>query len=369
MEKSTARQYERAWRSWSGWCDSWHISCFSTSIKNILTNLARLFHEKGLQYRIINVYRSAISAFHIPIDGMVIGKHPLVSKFMKGVFRLSPPESKYFVTWDVNQVLNLLKSWSPADSITLKQLTLKLFMLAALISAARKSSLDKFDPRFRFFKSNGVLFKVPGLTKCANQKKPIESFFLASFPPDRKLCFSTYLRIYERKTKVFRPTSARGKNLLFLSYIKPHKPVSSSTLARWAKSVVSLAGIDTKIFKPHSTGSQASSAAFNAGVALSDILEAADWTNESTFTRFYKKAIVNDNQGVLSEHVHCSDSSKSGCSLAWNSAEVMVNHMDNRQFSIGQGFLPEVQLKLSIIHESHYFPTRMWHSFLFQFII
>ena len=28
----------------------------------------------------------------------------------------------------------------------------------------------------------------------------------------------------------------------------------------------------------------------------------------------------------------------------------MVNHMDNRQFSIGQGFLPEVQLKLSIIH-------------------
>ena len=46
--------------------------------------------------------------------------------------------------------MNLLKSWSPADSITSKQLTLKLFMLAALISAARKSSLDKFDLRFRF---------------------------------------------------------------------------------------------------------------------------------------------------------------------------------------------------------------------------
>ena len=34
----------------------------------------------------------------------------------------------------------------------------------------------------------------------------------------------------------------------------------------------------------------------------------------------------------------------------WNSAEVMVNHMDDRQFLIGQGFLPEVHLKLSIIH-------------------
>ena len=75
--KSTERQYESAWRSWSGWCDSWQINCFSTSIKNILTYLAHLFHEKGLQYRTINVHRSAISAFHIPIDGVVIGKHPV----------------------------------------------------------------------------------------------------------------------------------------------------------------------------------------------------------------------------------------------------------------------------------------------------
>ena len=122
---------------------------------------------------------------------------------------------------------------------TLKQLTLKLFMLhvAALISAARKSSSDKFDLGFRFFKSNGVLFKVPGLTKCANQNKPIERVFIASFAPDRRPCFSSYQRIYERKTKVFPPTSARGKNLLFLSYIKPHKPASSSTLSRSAKLV------------------------------------------------------------------------------------------------------------------------------------
>ena len=184
------------------------------------------------------------------------------------------------MTWDINQVLNQLKAWSPADSITLKQLTLKLFMLAALILEARKSSIDKFDLRFRFLRSNGVLFKVPGLTRCANQNKPAEKVFLASFPPDRRLCFTTYLRVYERKTKVFRPTSAQSKNLLFLSYIKPHKPVSSSTSARWAKSVLSLAGIDTTIFKPHSTRSATSSAAFHAGVALTDILEAADWTNE-----------------------------------------------------------------------------------------
>ena len=73
----------------------------------------------------------------------------------------------------------------------MKQLKLKLFMLAALISAARKSSLDKFDRRLRFYKSNGVLFKVPGLTKCKNQNKPIERVSLVSFPPDRRPCFFT----------------------------------------------------------------------------------------------------------------------------------------------------------------------------------
>ena len=78
--KSTVRQHESAWRSWSGWCNSWQIHSFSTSVKNILTFLAHLFHEKGLQYLTINVYRSAIYAFHIPIDGVVIGKHPFWSQ-------------------------------------------------------------------------------------------------------------------------------------------------------------------------------------------------------------------------------------------------------------------------------------------------
>ena len=129
----------------------------------------------------INVYRSAISAFHIPIGGVVIGKHPLITKFMKGFFCLRPPEPKYFVIWDINQVLNLLKSWSPTDSITLKQLMLKLFMLASLILAARKSCRDKFDPRFRLFESNGVFFKSTWFNKVCKSKQTHRRSFFSKF--------------------------------------------------------------------------------------------------------------------------------------------------------------------------------------------
>ena len=98
---------------------------------------------------------------------------------MKGFFCLRPPEPKFFVTWDFNQVLNLPKSWSPADYHATADT--KTVYASCLISAARKSSIDKFDLKFRFFKSNGVLFKVPGLTKCANQNKPIERVFFIKF--------------------------------------------------------------------------------------------------------------------------------------------------------------------------------------------
>ena len=101
--------------------------------------------------------------------------------------------------------------------------------------------------------------------------------FLASFPPDRRLCFVKYLKQYEKVTENVRQKTENTQNLLFSSYVKPHKPVTSATIARWVKTVLSLAGIDG-VFTAHSTRGALTSAAARAGVALSDIMEAADWS-------------------------------------------------------------------------------------------
>ena len=150
------------------------------------------------------MYRSAISSNHETVDGFVIGKHPMMAKFMKGVFSLRPLEPKYFITWGVRQVLNFLKTWAPAESQSLKQLILKLVMPAALITAARRSSVNKMDLCYTYFKPNGVLFKIPGLTKCAGPKRPFQKLLLAGFPPDRRLSFVKYLKHYEKVTKNLR---------------------------------------------------------------------------------------------------------------------------------------------------------------------
>ena len=176
--KKTASQYESAWKAWNSWCSEQEINPFSTTLENILEFLADLFH-KGFKFRTSGVYGSAISSNHETVDGFVIGKHSMMAKFMKGVFSLRPPEPKYFVTWDVRQILNFLKTWAPAESLSLKQLTLKLVMLAALITAARSSSVNKMDLCFRYFKPNGVLFKIPGLTECAGLKRPLQKLFFS----------------------------------------------------------------------------------------------------------------------------------------------------------------------------------------------
>ena len=69
--------------------------------------------DKGLQYRTINTYRNAISMIHLPVDSYLIGSHPLVSRFMKGVFLSEPPCPRYIATWDVSVVLSYLKTLMP----------------------------------------------------------------------------------------------------------------------------------------------------------------------------------------------------------------------------------------------------------------
>ena len=55
---------------------------------------------------------------------------------------------------------------------------------------------------------------------------------------------------------------------------------------------LSEAGIDTEIFKAHSVRGISSSKAATAGVTTADILQAADWSSESKFQKYYHHPIL-----------------------------------------------------------------------------
>ena len=74
---------------------------------------------------------------------------------------------------------------------------------------------------------------------------------------------------------------------LFILHIKPHKPVTSQRIAHWIKDLLGQAGVDTSVFMAHSVRGAAATAAINKGVTSADDLQAADWSFDTTFQRFY----------------------------------------------------------------------------------
>ena len=74
---------------------------------------------------------------------------------------------------------------------------------------------------------------------------------------------------------------------LFISFVKLHGAVTPATISRRIETVLSDAGIDTSIFKAQSVRGAATSAARNKGVPVEHIFKLANWSNESTFRRFY----------------------------------------------------------------------------------
>ncbi len=67
--------------------------------------------------------------------------------------------------------------------------------------------------------------------------------------------------------RVLRPQSPQEANPLFLSYIKPHKPVTSQKIAHWIEVLKNEAGINTQVFKEAST-----KAALTKGMQITDIM-------------------------------------------------------------------------------------------------
>ena len=89
----------------------------------------------------INTAKSAISAITVPKNSHTIGNHPLISRFMRGVFKSRAPVPRNDSTWDVQPMLSHLSSFALPEDLDLKSLTLKLVALVALISAQRLQSI------------------------------------------------------------------------------------------------------------------------------------------------------------------------------------------------------------------------------------
>lgn len=286
--KGTEKQYSSAWKRWDSWCTTRKINSVSTTITNICDYLTSLYDE-GLAFSTINSHRSAISMTHIPIDGIRIGSHVLIQRLLKGMFNLRPPMPRYAFIWPIGKVMRYFKSLQQNDALSLKTLSMKAVLLMALVSADRGATLTSLSLKFYINSKNELRFLISSLTKTSRpQNCAVREIVITHYANDKRICPVAAIKTYIKRTANLRGNEEQ----LFISFVKPHKAVGKTSIARWITSVLGLAGIDTSLFKAHSTRSAATSHASAKGVPTHDILRAGDWSSATTFQRYYKRDVL-----------------------------------------------------------------------------
>ena len=169
----------------------------------------------------------------------------MITRLLKGAFHARPPLPRYASTWDVRIFLDYIEGLGSNSSLSLKQLSYKLCMLLALTRPSRSADLASLQVDRCRFSLEGVTFLPAALAKQSRQGRVLKEYFFPSFPHNRELCPVDALRHYIDSTSSLRP---EGSVRLFVALVKPHNPVSSSTIARWLKGMLQQAGVDISIF-------------------------------------------------------------------------------------------------------------------------
>ena len=258
---------------------------FGPSPNELIIFLTRLFNE-GKGYSSLNLARSAVATLSLNTNCSV-GNHILVRKFLRGVFNRRPALPRTDITWDADIVLNFLKSWSPASTLSLLQLTVKVVLLCLLVSGQRGQTVWQMDLRNMTWTKNEVRCRFGDPLKTSTPRTHQCEVTFGAFPSNKALCVVRYMQQYVKRTQTL-----RGKETKFFISVKaPHKAVGRDTIRRWTKLGLQKAGIDMSVFTPHSTRAASTSKAVRK-VPLKTILQTVGWRRPSTFAVFYHKKVV-----------------------------------------------------------------------------
>ena len=126
-------------------------------------------------------------------------------------------------------MLSVLKGQDISENTPLK--VAHTVMLLALTRPSWSAHLSKLDLRGYRNTPEGAVFHRSDLAKQSWPEKEIKGFFFPRFSENMRLCPVVSLKHYLTVTQPIRGDTSQ----LFISYIKPYHPVTSSTVAWWLK--------------------------------------------------------------------------------------------------------------------------------------
>ncbi len=134
---ATRKLYSSKWGVFESWCLTRAIDPVNCPVGPVLEFLQERL-TAGAAATTLRVYVAAIAARRV-LDEIPLGRHRMVSAFMRGVRRLRPVRPTAIPSWDLSVVLEGLVTapFEPLESASERILTLKVALLLALTSLKR----------------------------------------------------------------------------------------------------------------------------------------------------------------------------------------------------------------------------------------
>ncbi len=157
----TRKLYSSKWGVFEYWCLARAIDLVNCPVGPVLEFLQERL-TTGAAATILRVYAAAIAARR-ELDEVPLGRHRMVSAFMRGVKRLRPARPMAVPSWDLSVILEGLVAahFEPLESAPERILTLKVTLLLALTSLKRVGDLQALSVR-------DFLQSITGLQSTAN---------------------------------------------------------------------------------------------------------------------------------------------------------------------------------------------------------
>ena len=170
--------YDSLFGKWERWCNQRGRSPIHGPIGDIANFLVELFQE-GYSYSSLDSYRSAIASTHEEVHGMSVGKHPGITRILKGAFNSRPPQPRYQSTWSVSQVIGWLDSIKNDNEETVLTIAIKATTLCVLTRPCRSAELASFNySSLRFTPEGAFVSPLKPVKQCSVGKTIKDYFFL-----------------------------------------------------------------------------------------------------------------------------------------------------------------------------------------------
>jgi integrase len=279
----TLRVYKYGWKQFATWFNDQNFGDCVVSPTRVVNFLTVMF-DRGYSYSFLNNVRTSISMTAPTWNGIALGKTDLVMACLHKIDKERPALPAYESAWSLDAIVDWIEALGPNSKLSMKLLRAKCIMLFKLITMAR--SADILAISWKTVKCQDS--KLTGFYKrLKNYRRDVSrEFSLQKWDEYENLCVVRAWEEYLDRTKNIH----RRNDRVFVGLQRPFKEITRETIAKTTLEAMANAGIDTSIFKSHSTRMAAATRALDNGATVDEVMRTGRWRSRSVFERFYNRA-------------------------------------------------------------------------------